>query len=96
TAAGFGVAPGPTLVAVLAPRAGKLATVVGQRPLLVAGGLLFAASGLLRVVMLGAEPNYLFDYLPSMLLTALGVALLIPQRASTVAPARPPKRRAGG
>ena len=79
TAAGFGVAPGPSLVALLAPRAGKLAAVVGQRPLLVAGGLLFAASGLLRVVMLGAEPNYLVDYLPSMLLTALGVALLIPQ-----------------
>jgi hypothetical protein len=62
TAAGFGVAPGPTLVALLAPRAGKLATVVGQRPLLVAGGLLFALSGLLRIVMLGAEPNYLVDY----------------------------------
>ena len=92
TAAGFGVAPGPTLVALLAPRAGKLATVVGQRPLLVAGGLLFAASGLLRVVMLGAEPNYLFDYLPSMLLTALGVALLIPQLSSTIAQALPQNR----
>ncbi len=92
TAAGFGVAPGPSLVALLAPRAGKLAAVVGQRPLLVAGGLLFAASGLLRVVMLGAEPNYLVDYLPSMLLTALGVALLIPQLSSTIAQALPQNR----
>ena len=92
TAAGFGVAPGPTLVALLAPRAGKLATVVGQRPLLVAGGLLFALSGLLRIVMLGAEPNYLVDYLPSMLLTALGVALLIPQLSSTIAQALPQNR----
>ena len=52
----------------------------------------FAASGLLRVVMLGAEPNYLVDYLPSMLLTALGVALLIPQLSSTIAQALPQNR----
>ena len=90
TAAGFGVAPGPSLVALLAPRAGRRGGWGSARCW--CGRPAFAASGLLRVVMLGAEPNYLVDYLPSMLLTALGVALLIPQLSSTIAQALPQNR----
>ncbi len=41
--AGFGVAPGPLLVALLAPGFGKLAARIGQRPLVVIGGLVYAA-----------------------------------------------------
>ena len=48
--AGFGVAPGPVVVGLVAPRAGKLAGRIGQRPLLIAGGVLFASCGLLRLV----------------------------------------------
>ncbi|MFY0532653.1 MFS transporter [Nannocystis pusilla] len=44
-AAGFGVAPGPLLVAWLSPRFGRLAARIGQRPLLVVGGLSFALGG---------------------------------------------------
>ncbi|MEY2455696.1 MAG: hypothetical protein QOK06_790, partial [Acidimicrobiaceae bacterium] len=40
---GLGVTPGPLLVAILAPRLGKVAGRVGQRPLIVAGGLVYAA-----------------------------------------------------
>lgn len=90
--AGFGVAPGPALVAFLAPRAGKLAGRVGQRPLLLAGGLFFATGGLYRFVFLGAEVDYLLDYLPSMLLTGVGVALCLPQLSSVVAQALPLNR----
>lgn len=90
--AGFGVAPGPALVAFLAPRAGKLAGRVGQRPLLLAGGLFYAAGGLYRFVLLGAEVDYVFDYLPSMLLTGVGVALCLPQLSSVVAQALPLNR----
>ena len=56
--AGFGVAPGPVVVGLVAPRAGKLAGRIGQRPLLIAGGALFASCGLLRLVMLGPDVNY--------------------------------------
>jgi hypothetical protein len=90
--AGFGVAPGPALVAVVAPRAGKLAGRIGQRPLLIAGGILYALGGLYRVVMLGAESDYVRDYLPSMVLTGLGVALCFPQLSSVVAQALPANR----
>lgn len=90
--AGFGVAPGPALVAVLAPRLGTLAGRIGQRPLIVVGGLAYAAGGAYRVVALGPDPAYVTDYLPSMLLTGVGVAMCLPQLSSVVAQALPANR----
>ena len=74
------------MVALLAPRAGKLAAVVGRRPLWCRSPA-FCGIGPARVVMLGAEPNYLVDYLPS-LLTALDVPVMI-HCVSTIAQALP-------
>ena len=48
--AGMAVAPGPLLAAILAPRFGKLAGQIGQRPLVIIGGVLLAASGLYGAV----------------------------------------------
>ena len=94
--AGFGVAPGPAAVGLLAPRVGKLAGRIGQRPILITGGILFASSGLHRLVMLGPHVNYLRDYLPSMVLSGLGVACVFPQLSSVVAQALPPGRAGVG
>ena len=90
--AGFGVAPGPALVAVLAPRMGALAGRIGQRPIIIAGGISYALGGLSRVVLLDGEQRYLVDYLPSMLLTGIGVACCLPQLSSVVAQSLPPTR----
>ena len=90
--AGLGISPGPLLVAVLAPQMGRLAARVGQRPLLVAGGVAFTLAGVIRTVVLGSEPDYLVDYLPTMLLTGLAVALCFPQLASATAQSLPPNR----
>jgi MFS family permease len=90
--AGFGVAPGPALVAVLAPRFGALAGRIGQRPILIVGGIAYALGGAYRLVMIDVEPDYLVDYLPSMLLTGVGVACCFPQLSSVVAQALPPNR----
>lgn len=90
--AGLGVSPGPLFVAVTAPLMGRLALRTGQRPLLMLGGIAFALGGLWRLVFLEGDPNYLGDYLPSMFLTGLGVALIIPQQSSVVAQAIPPNR----
>ncbi len=90
--AGLGIAPGPALVAVLAPRMGKLAGTIGQRPIIVVGGLLYAAGGFWRVVMLGPDVSYWIDYFPSMILTGIGVACCIPQLSSVVAQALPANR----
>lgn len=90
--AGFGVAPGPALVAVLAPFAGRLAAQIGQRPMLLAGGLVYAAGGLWRLAALDGRPDYVGGYLPSMICTGVGVALCLPQLSSVVGQALPPDR----
>jgi EmrB/QacA subfamily drug resistance transporter len=90
--AGFGVAPGPLFVAVLAPRFGSLAGRIGQRPILIAGGLAYAAGGAYRLWVLGPEQHYFVDYFPSMVLTGVGVACCFPQLSSVVAQALPPNR----
>lgn len=90
--AGFGVAPGPALVALLAPRVGAFAGRIGQRPILIAGGIAYALGGIHRLVVLGGEQRYFVDYLPSMLFTGIGVACCLPQLSSVVAQALPPNR----
>ncbi|MCU0260520.1 MAG: DHA2 family efflux MFS transporter permease subunit [Ilumatobacteraceae bacterium] len=94
--AGFGVAPGPIIVGLVAPRVGTLAGRIGQRPILLVGGVLYAGSGLYRLVMLGPEPDYLVDYFPSMVLSGIGVGFVFPQLSSVVAQALPPNRRGVG
>ena len=69
---------------------------IGQRPILIAGGVLYASSGLYRLVMLGPDVNYLRDYFPSMVLSGLGVACVFPQLSSVVAQALPPNRTGVG
>jgi EmrB/QacA subfamily drug resistance transporter len=94
--AGFGVAPGPAMVALASPRLGRLAGTIGQRPILLIGGLLYAASGLYRLTFLGPEVHYLSDYFPSMVLSGLGVACVFPQLSSVVAQALPKNRTGVG
>ncbi len=94
--AGLGVAPGPAMVGVLTPWLGRLAGRVGQRPILVVGGLMYAASGLWRLVFLTPTSAYLVDYFPSMVLSGVGVACIFPQLSSAVAQALPPNRRGVG
>ena len=94
--AGFGVAPGPVIVGLVAPRVGTLAGRIGQRPILLVGGILYAGSGLYRLVFLGPDADYLRDYLPSMILSGIGVGFVFPQLSSVVAQALPANRRGVG
>lgn len=94
--AGFGVAPGPIVVALLSARVGKLAGRIGQRPILITGAALFAGSGLHRLIVLGPDVDYLWAYFPSMMLSGVGVALVLPQLSSVVAQALPPTRAGVG
>ena len=94
--AGLGVALGPVTVGLVAPQAGKLAGRIGQRPILIAGGLLYASCGLHRLLVIGTEVDYVRDFLPSLLLSGLGVAFTFPQLSSLVAQALPLNRRGVG
>ncbi len=90
--AGLGVAPGPALAAVLAARFGKLAGEIGQRPLVVLGGLVAAASGLYRVLFLTAEVDYLVDFAVPLAMSAVAIGLVFPQATSVAVQALPPNR----
>ncbi|QKE82644.1 DHA2 family efflux MFS transporter permease subunit [Arthrobacter sp. NEB 688] len=80
--AGMAMMPGPVVVMALAPVFGRVAARHGQRTLLVPGGLLYAAGGLLLLTGLGDRPAYVTELLPASLLSGLGVALVLPQLTS--------------
>ena len=61
-----------------------------------AGGVLYAACGFYRLVLLGPDASYFRDYFPSMVLSGFGVGLVFPQLSSVVAQALPPNRRGVG
>jgi EmrB/QacA subfamily drug resistance transporter len=80
--AGLAISIGPVIVAVTAPMFGRLAARVGQRRLLIPGGLIWALGGALLLARATTTPHYLTVYLPSGICTALGVSLVLPQLSS--------------
>jgi EmrB/QacA subfamily drug resistance transporter len=90
--AGLAVAPGPALAAILAPRFGKLAGQIGQRPLVILGGVLAAAASLYRIAFLGADESYLLDFAIPLAVSAVAISLVFPQITSAAAQALPPNR----
>mgnify|MGYP001163777806 FL=1 len=94
--AGFAIAPGPALVAILAALFGKLALRVGQRPLILMGGLLLTVSAFYWLVALSFEPNYWVGFVPPFTIVAISIALIFPQVTSIAAQALPPDRSGVG
>jgi EmrB/QacA subfamily drug resistance transporter len=94
--AGLAMTPGPMLVAVAAPFMGRLAARVGQRALLVPGGLVVAAGALWLLTQVTAEPRWWAVWLPGALLTGLGVAMCLPQLASAALQGLPADRFGSG
>jgi EmrB/QacA subfamily drug resistance transporter len=94
--AGLAITPGPLMVVVGAPIAGRLATRWGYRALLVPGGILYASGALLLLVGVGTTPQFLERWLPAMLLTGLGVALIVPLLSSAAVQQLAPSQLASG
>jgi EmrB/QacA subfamily drug resistance transporter len=94
--AGLALTPGPLIVLIVAPLAGRLAARVGQRALLVPGGAIFGVGFLLRYLATSQTPHYLAEWLPAMVLTGIGVGLVLPSLASASAHSLPPHRFAVG
>jgi EmrB/QacA subfamily drug resistance transporter len=70
---GVALVPGPALVPVVTIATRRLVARVGHGPLVVIGGLLFAAAMLWRVLFVSVTPDYVRDLLPSMVLSGAGV-----------------------
>ena len=94
--AGMAISVGPLIVAATAPLFGKLAGRVGQRRLLIPGGLVWALSGVLLINRVTLQPDYVGHYLPSVILSGLGVALCLPQLSSAAVQGLPPQRFGSG
>lgn len=88
--AGFGIALGPAIVSILAPRFGRLASRIGQRAVLVPGGLVWGSGGLYLFLFAGEQPSYLRNFLPAIVLTAVGVSMILGQLNSTAVQDLPP------
>jgi MFS family permease len=90
------VSLGPLIVATTAPRFGKLAGRVGQRRLLVPGGLLWVVGAVSLITRATTRPDYLGVYLPVVICTAFGVALCLPQLSSAAVQSLPPDQLGTG
>ncbi len=94
--AGVAIALGPAIVALTAPRFGRLAGRIGQRAVLIPGGIVYALSGLLLLGRAGTDPSYLAEYLPAVVCSALGVAMCFPQFSSAAAATLPADQYGSG
>jgi EmrB/QacA subfamily drug resistance transporter len=94
--AGLALMPGPLMVVLLAPIAGRLAGVYGHRRLLAPGGLVYASGALVLLLGLTTTPHFLTVWLPSALLTGIGVALILPVLGSAAVQNLPPQKLAVG
>ena len=80
--AGLAAVPGPLLVVLCAVLAGRVAVSWGQRPLLLAGGLLFAGANLWYLMRVTARPDYFGTWLPGQLVTGMAIGLVLPSLTS--------------
>jgi EmrB/QacA subfamily drug resistance transporter len=74
---GVALVPGPALVPIVTVLTSRAVRRFGHGPLVVSGGVLFAAGMLWRVVTVSSTPDYLRDLLPSMILSGIGVGLTL-------------------
>lgn len=90
--AGLAVSPGPLLVVPVAIVAGRRATRIGHRSLLVAGSILYAAGGLWLYLLAGNTPNFLGIWLPAMVLTGTAVGMVLPSLSGAAVARLAPER----
>jgi MFS family permease len=94
--AGLQIAPGPSMAALFAVPAGRLAARYHERTVGAVGGLLFAAGGVWWITQVGATPHYAAEILPGMMIGGAGVGLVIPSLFGAATATLPPNRFATG
>jgi MFS family permease len=94
--AGLSVTPGPLVVAAVAGPAGKLATRIGFRPVIMAGATCMAAGLAWYVLRVGTTPAFLTEWLPGTLIVGLGIGLSFPVLSAAAVSSLSPERFAIG
>jgi EmrB/QacA subfamily drug resistance transporter len=94
--AGLLLTPGPLAHVLSAPLAGRLCNRLGQRAVAVPGALLLAAGTLALATGTGQRPAYLAAFLPGLLASSAGVALLVTALSAAAVAEVPADRLATG
>jgi len=94
--AGLAVTPGPLAVAVVSGPAGRVATRIGFRPVLLVGSTAFTLGLAWYATRVGLEPAYLSEWLPATLVTGLGIGLTFPVLGAAAVSSLPADRFAVG
>jgi EmrB/QacA subfamily drug resistance transporter len=76
--AGLAITPGPFVAATVARSASKLAERLGPRWVLFGGGLIWAAGVELLVHHVGLRPDFLSEWLPTMIVLGIGAGVTFP------------------
>jgi EmrB/QacA subfamily drug resistance transporter len=95
-ATGLAIAPGPAMMPLVTLGTGRLIRRFGPGAVAAAGCVVFAAGLVLRAEIIHIGPNYLVEFLPSMVLTGTGIALVLPTLVSSATTALPAPRVATG
>jgi MFS family permease len=94
--AGLALSPGPLMAALFAVPSGRLGGRIGQRPVVVAGGLTFAAGFAYILASVGSTPDYATTFLPGFMLGGAGVGMTLGTLPAVAAATLPPDRFATG
>jgi EmrB/QacA subfamily drug resistance transporter len=93
---GLAMVPGPALVPIVTIASARAMRRLGPGPLVFAGGLLFSAGLIWRVVFVSDVPDYVRDLLPSMILGGIGVGLALGTLIAAGVTSLPANRSATG
>jgi EmrB/QacA subfamily drug resistance transporter len=94
--AGLMLFPGPAMATLFSVPSARIGARFGYRLPGVVGCLLFAAGSVYFITQTGAQPHYLSEYLPGMMITGAGVGLVIPTLTGAGASSLAPERFATG
>jgi EmrB/QacA subfamily drug resistance transporter len=94
--AGLAVTPGPLVVALVSGPAGRTASHVGFRKVLLAGFAVFFAGLVWFATRVGVHPDYLATWLPGTLIIGLGIGLTFPVLGAAAVSSLHPNRFAVG
>lgn len=89
-------AAGPVIVTLIARSTTKLASVIGHRPVLLAGSLSWALGCLGFALFVDGSPHWVAHWLPWTLLTGLGIGLTLPVQSGAAVAKLPPAQFALG
>ncbi len=89
---GLAMTVGPLCVIPSALLAGKYAGKHGHSAPLLAGGLLYATSGVIRLATLGFQPDFLRLWLPTAILSGVSLGMIFPSLSSSATFDLPPTR----